>query len=273
MSYLIEKPLNNNVLLLEKDNEKMVAIGKGIGFNKTSGEKIDSFDSEVKIFYLTSDHKFKTSVDVDGLEKELKSIIHILSRELDISETSHFELLYDHMLLAIERIKLGFDFENPFNEEIKMIYAKEYILAKKIAELVNERIHVKFSDNEISFLTLHIKSITSLTPVNQTFKEIRILYEAIEQTCRQLNVEHVHGDIGEKAMFYSLRELMLNANKFKAIDEKFNMSTKTVLMEEYVIAELVLEKLCKKLMVVINENIISLFAIDIYKFRIHKQNI
>ena len=42
--YIVDKVLNNNVLIALKNNKEVVLIGKGIGFNKKAGHPISDQD-------------------------------------------------------------------------------------------------------------------------------------------------------------------------------------------------------------------------------------
>lgn len=271
MQYNVVKVLNNNVLQIEKDDVQMIAIGKGIGFNRKKDEKIDSFTEDIKMFYVTEDQKYKNNINIDEIEEKLDLIIDEISKDLNVSEKSYFNLLEDHLLLAIERIKLGFSFENPFNDEIQIIYSKQYLIAEKIARLIKNELDVTFSENEKSFLTLHIYSITSYTPVNKTLKEIRLLNEAAKNVCTLCGVPQNGVDINDKVILYSLKELIFKDYTYDKIDNAFNQFIKNKFYEYYVVSEKVLTKLYQNLDMEVNENVISLFTLDIYRFVTYKK--
>lgn len=271
MQYNVVKVLNNNVLQIEKDDVQMIAIGKGIGFNRKKDEKIDSFTEDTKMFYITEDQKYKNNINMDEIEEKLDIIIDEISKELNVNEKSYFSLLQDHLLLAIERIKLGFSFENPFNDEIKIIYSKEYLIADKIAKSIDEKLDVTFSENEKSFLTLHLYSITSYTPVNRTLKEIRLLNEATKNVSTLCGLPQNGVDINDKVILYSLKELVFKDYSFDKIDAAFNQFIKNKFYEYYEISKTVITKLYENLDMEVNENVISLFTLDIYRFATYKR--
>lgn len=261
MDYIILKILNNNVVLLEKDEEQMIAIGKGLGFNKKPGDYISEFVEEVRIFYVTNEHKNKTNVDLDGIEEQLEIIINGLKEQLNVSDENYGNLLYDHVLVAVQRLKLGFALENPFNAEIKTMYSKEYDIAYEVGKLISEKVNIDFTENEVCFLALHIKSITTYTPVVDSIKEIRLLNASIKK------ISDIYGVSDDtKTLIHSLQKIIINNCNRSEITGEFEIFVEKNLNEYYKVSKEIIKNLEKELRIKISNSNKCLFAFDVYRF-------
>ncbi|KTT78997.1 transcriptional antiterminator, partial [Mammaliicoccus sciuri] len=63
--YIIEKALNNNVLVANYYDKEVILVGKGIGFGKKQGEEINT-DLIEKVYLLESENdknKYKQLLD------------------------------------------------------------------------------------------------------------------------------------------------------------------------------------------------------------------
>ncbi len=193
--YRIERVLNNNVVIVNsEESREEILVGKGIGFGHKSGDKID-FDQQAieKRFTLALDENknqfnqlFATvNEEVIGIAEE---IIAIASKDLNCSMHEHIHVaLADHIGFALTRLQGDLTIKNPFLEEIKLLYEKEWDVAHKAAILLEERFHVPIPDDEKGFLTLHIHSATHAKGLSETVRitdAINMAVQAIEKAMR-----------------------------------------------------------------------------------------
>ena len=150
---------NNNVAaVLTEDGDEMIVSGRGICFQKKSGEMVDE-DKIEKRFILQDKQVISRveellqniSVDYLDVAHEIVNMIKENS-DLELSENIYITLI-DHISLFMEREKKNITFENPLLLDIKQIYQKEYLLAKKARNIIERYFDIRVSDHEVGFLT------------------------------------------------------------------------------------------------------------------------
>lgn len=175
-SITVAKVLNNNVIIAEHPQyAEVVVIGKGIGFNRKSRDRI-KLSSVEKMFILRSQEEQEQykqlvpQVEEKLIEVVQEIVIHIMqhSRE-QVNEHIHIALT-DHISFAIRRYEQNIPIHNPFLYETKEIYPDEYAMAEYAIERINEVMNVSMPTDEIGFVALHIVSALSnrhITEVKQ----------------------------------------------------------------------------------------------------------
>lgn len=163
MTYVVEKVLNNNVLIAKREEKEVVLIGRGIGFGQKTGALIQA-DQVEKMFVMENQQEQKQyrqlvkTVDEEML-KTIISIVEMIHDQAGTTLSEHIHVaLTDHLLFAIQRLKNGMAIRNPFLVETKTLYAKQFEIAKNVAKLVKQKIGIELPDEEIGFITLHIHS-------------------------------------------------------------------------------------------------------------------
>lgn len=157
----IVKIMNNNVVssLDEKDRE-VIVMGKGIGFQKKSGDVIDETKIE-KVFRLPDEsqeqfNKLVSEIPYENV-KLANDIIGYAAQRLNkkLSKSLYITLM-DHLNFAVERQKQGMVFHNALLWEIQRYYDKEYQVGLKALDMVEESCGVRLSEDEAGFIALHI---------------------------------------------------------------------------------------------------------------------
>ena len=149
-NYKIIKVMNNNVILannFQNDNEA-VLVGKGIGFGKKVNSVVKISKNEIEKMFITYDEKMKKDYfeiidSIDNVIIETCSEIILKAEEVlgELNSRIHI-VLTDHISFALERINMGLTIENPFLNEIKVLYKKEYELAVETRELLKKRMNI-----------------------------------------------------------------------------------------------------------------------------------
>ncbi|MGX1194266.1 glucose PTS transporter transcription antiterminator GlcT [Metabacillus sp. SLBN-84] len=192
-SFTIKKVLNNNVLIAEHDSfEEVVLIGKGIGFGRKRGDRLEETSYE-KMFVLKSQkeqEQFKMLlpfVDEDMIEV-VSDVIHYIAEQVKLPLNEHIHIaLIDHITFAIKRLQKGMDIKNPFLTETKTLYPNEYMIAEEVVHMINDRLKVDLPVGEIGFIALHIHSAITNKPisdVNQFSQLIGQLIGVIEDSMK-----------------------------------------------------------------------------------------
>ncbi len=160
----IVKVFNNNVVqVLSQQNEEIIVMGKGLGFQKRSGQEIDATKIE-KTFYLQGSDKDKAAelsrVYVGLDPKEIDLVLSIIDRAETTLEQSFDISLYislaDHLHYTIERSKEGLAIQNPLAWEIRKFYPEAYGLGLIALELIEEKLGVQIGKDEAASIALHI---------------------------------------------------------------------------------------------------------------------
>src|SRR5699024_5655658 len=66
--------------------------------------------------------------------------------------------LTDHLLFAMKRMEEGMEFSNPFVNETKALYPKEYKIAEAVVEMLNRKYTIQLPEVEVALSQLHVSS-------------------------------------------------------------------------------------------------------------------
>lgn len=187
---VINKNLNNNVVIADhSEYGEVVLIGKGIGFNRKTGDVIDEAAAE-KLFVLRNEKeqenyiKLLPFVESDLHEVFISSIELIKKRtQAELNEHIHVALT-DHLMFAVSRLSKGMEMRNPFLIETKALYPFEYEIAKDVVNLIEEKTGLHLPEGEVGFISLHIHSAImnrNLSEVNQHSQLVTHLIDLIEE--------------------------------------------------------------------------------------------
>ncbi|MGM0172064.1 transcription antiterminator BglG [Enterococcus mundtii] len=158
---VIEKVLNNNVVISKNElGEEIICMGKGLAFQKKSGDTIseESIQKEFVLKDSFTTHQFQQLMaDVPLEEVELvKQIVDLAEEQLNIQLSPNIYLtLTDHIHYAISRAKENIELPNPLLFETKKFYPKEYRAAKQALQLVEEKLGVTLPADEAGFIAFH----------------------------------------------------------------------------------------------------------------------
>lgn len=157
----IVKVINNNVVSsMDNQQREIIVLGKGIGFQKSSGDEIQEERVE-KIFQLSTavNSQFERLVSeipyeyikyTDEIVKEAGKVLGSqLNRNIYITLT-------DHLHFAIERHRRNILFQNALLWEIKKFYSREFAVGQYAAAMIKEKEGIELSEDEAGFIAIHI---------------------------------------------------------------------------------------------------------------------
>lgn len=236
-SLLIDKVLNNNVIIAEHPSyEEVVVIGKGIGFNRKRGDYIDT-DVIEKLFVLKNEKeqenyiKLLPFIDNEFLEVII-SAIDLIKRRTNSVLNEHIHVaLTDHLMFALTRASQGMEMNNPFLVETKALYRHEFEIAKEVVELIKEKTAISLPIGEVGFIALHIHSALSnrnLSEVNQYSQLVSRLVEMVEE---QFEIEIDKESIDYMRLVRHLRFAIERVVKGEKVEEPEKIAS--LLKEEY----------------------------------------
>ena len=245
MMIMIQKVINNNVVLFyDEDGREVIAMGKGIGFQKKAGDGLE--ESKVDKFFHLKDEKesrkFQQFSDVIPMEyiKLADDAIQYAQITLDkkFSESLCISLS-DHIFNAVTRFLGGVSLKNPMLWEIKRFYEPEFEVGLHVLEMVNEQFKVKLPEDEAAFVTIHlvdaeqdsgsIENVYTITKVIQDIHNIVRYFFRMEFDEKSINyyrfITHIrffaqrlvnkttYQDDGDDSLFNLLKEKYKNSYK------------------------------------------------------------
>lgn len=158
---IIKKIFNNNVVLTEDEQtSEMIAMGKGLAYQKKVG---DSFDSTLidKRFLLESEesdnriYELLSDIPPDYLEMADEIIQHGKKETgVKLSKSLYISLM-DHLNFALERYEKGLFIKNTLLFEIKKLYPVEYKIGLYGVSVINKKLNVQMPEDEAGFIALH----------------------------------------------------------------------------------------------------------------------
>ena len=157
----ITKVINNNIVVSRDEaNREVVLMGKGLGFQKHAGQTVNP--KKVEKTYIMKDHgmthRFQEMVANIPIER-LKVCNEIIQYAKDRLQKNINDNIYisltDHINFAIERVKMGVPFQNPFLWEIKKFYYQEYMIGKAAIGIIAKKLKVTLPQDEAAFIALH----------------------------------------------------------------------------------------------------------------------
>lgn len=200
---VIEKILNNNVVITtDENNKEIVVMGRGIAFKKRTGDNIpkDKIDKVFKLSGPNISGKFKeliSNIPLDYMDLSDKIIVHAKKELGKILNDSIYISLTDHMHTAIERAREGVNVKNALLWDIKRFYKKEFDIGLKALDYIEKKFGVRLPEDEAGFIALHIVNA-------QMDQDIKIIYEITQIMQDVTNVVKYHYGItfDEESVYY-----------------------------------------------------------------------
>ena len=184
--YNIQKILNNNALLVvgEKEQTESILLGKGIGFGKKIGDCLQRNET-IKEYRLTQNDGRTVAIGTEnGIEpvylEAAGRIIEEAEKVFDKISSDILLTLADHIAFAARRDQQKMYVPNPFIQDIKVLFGKEYAVAIKSRDIIKEYAGYEISDDEAGFIALHIHSGLSHGQVSETMKYTQIINRSMQ---------------------------------------------------------------------------------------------
>ncbi|MCF0147332.1 MAG: sigma 54-interacting transcriptional regulator [Clostridium sp.] len=145
--------------------EKRQSELKFVGYSDEEISKILSQQVELELirgakainYNVVNTDELMNLVGVKSLET-VKMMMKIAKRELTGLQSDIIYPLAVHLNSTYERIRNGKEIINPKLDIIKKRYEKEYNVAKKMCEVVRERLNIEIPEDEVGFITMYIKN-------------------------------------------------------------------------------------------------------------------
>lgn len=163
----IIKAYNNNCVSVDDNGEIFILTGKGIGYQKRKGDKVDT--EKIEHEFRIVDHKQNHFDHI--LEKipqqyfqTTRYIVERISSDLDIifNDSVHIALT-DHIYYAVQRAKDNFNLPNILANDMEVLYPELHQAAKWAKEFIELEHNVTLPTDEIVYLTIHFANASDVT--------------------------------------------------------------------------------------------------------------
>ncbi len=182
----VKKVINNNILCVVDDagNERIVT-GRGLGFQKTRGQRIDPAQVERSYRMEEKDgqrrlRELVEKIPVEHLELTERLIAHIKTQVPQKLNESLIITLADHISFAIARKAQGVAFSNPLKGSIMCYYPTEFHLGQHCLRCIREELGVDLHEDEAAFIALHIVNAELNTNMSEMYDITKLIEGAIQ---------------------------------------------------------------------------------------------
>lgn len=200
----IIKKVNNNVAIgLDKLDQEVVILGKGVGFRSMPYELDDDSDQIEKIFKEFEPSQFNLLKDVDPRVVSLsEKIIDEGLKTLEFEASARMLItLADHINYAIERKRDNQQIKFLLSWELKNIYPEEFEVGMKALSMIKEELDTQLPNSEAMFIALH-------------FIDARIGSDNLQSSHETLSIIHDIMAIIRYSFNVDFDESSLNFNRF-----------------------------------------------------------
>lgn len=189
-NYIVRRILNNNAFVsINEQGQEIVVMGKGIVFQKKSGDRVPYARAE-QVFQLSQENtnRFQELIARIPMNYMVLSekIIQMAEEKLDKKlDESIYITITDHIYSAVQRYQNGLVIRNTMRWEIQRYYPDEYAVGLQAAQMVCDTLSVSFAEDEAAFMALHFVNA-------ETGMEISQMYEITELIHAICNIVHQH---------------------------------------------------------------------------------
>lgn len=276
-NFRILKVLNNNIVLaydLENKYETIL-IGKGIGFSKKESKKTYIPLDKIQKSFVAEDEKTKTEYfniakNIDERIIDItENIIIEAEKKLGKLNTHIHVILTDHIAFAIERVKMGLNINNPFINEIEILYKDEFIIAKAGVDIIKTELDIDLGFGEIGFIAMHLHSSRNNVNVKETMKNTRILNEIIEIIEKNLDIEFNKSEYTYKRLVNHIQGALERIRLKKNVNNPILENIKEDFSESFKIIRKIQKKIEDEYELEVNEQELGYMAIHVERLKIN----
>ena len=247
--YRITKVLNHNAVLAlnMEDQQENLIVGKGAGFGRKPGERLE-FPGPVTVYHLEqkcdrgNPRELVRRIDpvylniTDAILLEAKGTFG----EID---TSILIPLADHIAFAAQRIRKNAPLSNPLTPDIKALFPEEFQVACRGGEIIREHTGVRFSDDELGYIALHIHSSLESMQVSQAMQTAGIIRECVDLVQQETGLTIDVNSLSYNRLMSHIKYMAVRMLK----GEKLKMDMNRFMQESYPRAFQIAGEICRQL--------------------------
>ncbi|AGF54498.1 BglG family transcription antiterminator LicT [Clostridium saccharoperbutylacetonicum] len=234
---VIKKIFNNNAILA-KDSEKneIVVMGRGIGFKKNVGDKLDENLIEKTFILKQKDASEKFKLLLEDIPTEHVSlcydIIEYAKNILGVELNDYiYVTLTDHISYTLKLFDEGLNRPNPLIWEIKKFYSKEFEIGLKALEFIESETEKKLPEDEACNIALHLinaqvnKKGNNVKDIAKQAKMIQDILNIVKYT---YNIELDEKSLNYERFVTHLRFFFQRLNKEEKIENEDDFLLKQI---------------------------------------------
>ncbi|TQS70588.1 PRD domain-containing protein [Ornithinibacillus gellani] len=244
----ITKILNNNAVVVTDGMQEKIAVGAGVGYQKTKHDIVIA-DKIEKLFVMRENEKLEQLLlripeEHFTLAEE---IIAYAEKHLNTELNEHVHIaLTDHLSFAIERSVKGIHLQNKLLPEIRVLYKKEFDIGLWALAHIQEKLDIDLPVDEAAFIALHIHTMKIQGgDLHETVRQTSIVRDMVQTISNVLGVKVEEGDISYERLITHLRFTLSRSKNYAmhTLDEEMFEMIRRKFPEAYACAEIVAKDL------------------------------
>lgn len=270
-NYIVKKSFNSNAVLVTSEQTEYILIGRGIGFDKKKGQKIEE-STLIEHVYIQVNETNKMQYEhlLNGVDESIFIVVEdiIAMAEKELGEKLHVDVhfgLIDHINFALNRIREGIEIVNPFLLETRMLYKTEYSIALKAVEMLKDRMNIDIPESEVGFITFHIHGGRIGIHNGSSLKYVKAISKIIPYIEDKIGFSIEENSFDSVRLVSHLRGLIERCARKETIENLLLDRMKKDFPFEYKISENIALILNKSIGIVVPENEIGYIALHLYK--------
>lgn len=182
----IKKVINNNILcVVDNKGNEMIVTGKGLGFKRKIGERVDPslFEKTYHMDGKAEQRKLRELCEQIPIEhlKLTQDLIELIKTQVTTPlNESLLITLADHISFALKRKENGVEFTNPLEGAIMTYYPTEYHLGQQCLRIIREETDTDLNPSEAAFIALHIVNAELNTSMSVMYDITKLIEGALE---------------------------------------------------------------------------------------------
>lgn len=270
--FRVIKPLNNNGLLaLTGEGREVILLGKGIGFGKKSGERIESLTHlpQAKVYHLVTGDENSALQRVNGIDPHA---VELAARVLDEARKSFPDMtddillpMADHIAMALERCRRSIRLPNPLQHDIMAMFPDEYRIAEKGLRAIEREEAVHLPPEEAGYLSLHIHAGISEQNAGDSLTNIRLAADCIAKIEAELGISLRRTELKYTRLISHVCYMILRIRAQEEVPLQMDEYVHKMYPRAYHLSEKLCKALEEKLCLPISSAEVTLLAIHIQR--------
>ena len=265
--------LNNNALIGigDNDSKEYLIMGKGIAFGRKVNEKIE-IRGEDTVYSLQEATERGAAKDivktVSPICLELANeVLNRAEKEFGMIDRSILFPMADHMEFAIRRIKNHEQISNPLTEDIRILFYKEFKVARCVEQLLMEKLQIQIDEHEIGYIALHIHSALVDEKVSQAMQIARAVRECISLVERQTGKKIDVMSLSYNRLMNHVRYMVARSMSGEKLKVNMNDYMEVKFPEAFEISKKICEEIEQNLKLVLDDVEIGYLAMHIERVK------
>lgn len=267
--FRVVKPLNNNGLLaLTGEGREVILLGKGIGFGRKNGERIERLPG-AKVYTLVPDGKRSALQAINSINPQAVELAaRILEEARMVFPAIADDILLpmaDHIAMALERKRRGIRLPNPLQHDIMAMFPDEYRIAERGLAAIREERGEELPSEEAGYLSLHIHAGISEQNVGDSLTNIRLASDCITGIERALGVTFQRTELKYTRLISHVCYMILRIRAHEEVPIQMDEYVQKMYPEAYALAQDSCDALAARLQLPVASAEVTLLAIHIQR--------